>query len=96
MSEEVSIGKSGWIVNYRQSKHIIHPRFAVLQFPGVTNRSEASQQLLGHMVAWETPSGRRIVGKITRIHGGNGAVLAHFKDGGLPGQAFGNPIKIVK
>jgi ribosomal protein L35AE/L33A len=95
MSEEILLGKSGAIVNYRQSKKIIHPRFAVLSFPGITTRA-AAYQLIGHTVAWETVTGKEIKGKITRVHGNSGAVCAHFKDGGLPGQAFGSLIKIVK
>lgn len=95
MSEEILLGKTGWIVNYRQSKKIIHPRFAILSFPGIESRGEAGK-LIGHTIAWETPTGKQIKGKITRIHGGNGAVCAHFTEGGLPGQAFGTQIKIVK
>jgi large subunit ribosomal protein L35Ae len=96
MAEDIILGKKGWIVNYRQSKKIIHPRFAILQFPGITTRDDAVKKLLGHTISWETPSGKVIKGKITRIHGRNGAVAAHFKDGGLPGQAFGTPISIIK
>ncbi len=96
MSQEIILGKVGNIVNYRQSKKIIHPRFSILQFPGIDSKEEAASKLLGHVVAWETSTGKMIKGKITRVHGRNGAVCAHFKDGGLPGQAFGSLIKIIK
>jgi ribosomal protein L35AE/L33A len=96
MSQEITIGKKGFIVNYRQSKKIIHPRFAILQFPGIETKEDAGRELLGHTVAWESPTGKQIKGKITRLHGRNGAVCANFKDGGLPGQAFGTNIKIIK
>ena len=96
MSSEIILGKKGWIVNYRMSKKIIHPRFSVLQFPGIETRNEAANKLMGHTIAWETPTGKLIKGKITRLHGNNGCVAAHFKDGGLPGQAFGTQIKIIK
>ncbi|MHA1718096.1 MAG: 50S ribosomal protein L35ae [Promethearchaeota archaeon] len=96
MSEDLIIGKKGYIVNYRQSKKIIHPRFSILQFPGIETRKDAAKKLLGHTVRWTTSSGKIIKGKITRVHGNNGAVCAHFKDGGLPGQAFGTKITIVK
>ncbi len=90
------LGKEGYIVNYRQSKKIIHPRFSILQFPGVETRQDAGRVLIGHTVAWQSPAGKLIKGKITRLHGKNGAVCAHFKNGGLPGQAFGTRIKIIK
>lgn len=96
MSEDIVIGKKGYIVNYRQSKKIIHPRFSILQFPGIESRKDAAKKLLGHTIAWETETGKEKKGKITRLHGNNGAVCAHFKDGGLPGQAFGTFVKIIK
>ena len=90
------LGKEGYIVSYRQSKKIIHPRFSILQFPEIESRNDAGRLLLGHTVQWTSPAGKLIKGKITRVHGKNGAVCAHFKKGGLPGQAFGTRIKIVK
>ena len=96
MSEDIIIGKKGYIVSYRQSKKIIHPRFSVLKFDGIDSRKEAAKQLLGHTIAWETETGKLIKGKITRIHGNSGAVCANFKKGGLPGQAFGSFVKIIK
>ena len=97
-SEEIInvVGKEGYIVNYRQSKKIIHPRFSILQFTEIDTRKAAGRLLLGHTVAWTSPAGKLIKGKITRVHGKNGAVCAHFKNGGLPGQAFGTKIKIIK
>ena len=96
MSTEIMLGKKGFISSYRRSKKIIHPRFVILEFPGIESREKAGRLLLNHVVEWETPSGKRIRGTITRLHGGNGAVCAHFKNGGLPGQAFGTFMKIVK
>ena len=90
------LGKYGSIVNYRMSKKIIHPRFSILQFPEINSRQDAGRLLLGHTVAWISPAGKIIRGKITRVHGKNGAVCAHFKKGGLPGQAFGTRIQIIK
>jgi len=93
---DIVIGLKGSIVNYRMSKKIIHPRFSILVFPGIETRTDAGKKLLGHTVNWTTSSGKIIKGKITRVHGNNGAVCAHFKDGGLPGQAFGSKVTIVK
>ena len=51
-------------------------------------------KLIGKTVIWESVTGKQLKGKITRVHGKNGAVVAHFKDAGLPGQAIGNKIMI--
>ena len=38
--------------------------------------------------------GNEIVGKITRVHGKKGAVIARFNKG-LPGQAIGTSVQII-
>ena len=98
MSEnEIMLGKDGYIVNYKQSRHIIHPKHVVLKFPTITTRHDAGVHLLGHTVAWISTSGKSLKGKITKLHGNNGSVMAHFKKAGLPGQALsGHTVKIVK
>ena len=55
-----------------------------------------ANKLIGRIVVWITPSGKELKGVITRAHGNNGAVRAHFKKAGVPGQALGNRIKIIK
>jgi ribosomal protein L35AE/L33A len=92
---EIAIGKQAYIVSYRRSRKIIHPRFVILKFPDINDRGAASS-LIGHVVGWETETGKIIKGTISRVHGNRGAVRAHFKDGSLPGQAFGTFIKILK
>ena len=41
-------------------------------------------------------SDKELKGAITRAHGNNGAVRAHFKKAGVPGQALGQKVKIIK
>ncbi len=89
------IGKEGIIANYRTGRHTVHPKHCILVFPGITSRKEANK-LIGRTVVWYTSSGRELKGKITRAHGNNGAVRAHFKKKGVPGQALGQKIKIIK
>lgn len=96
MESEIIIGKKGVVANYRSSKKIVHQRFAILKFPGIETREDAGRLLKGHTVAWETSTGRQMIGKITRLHGKNGCVAANFKDGGLPGQALGTSVTIIK
>lgn len=89
------VGMEGRIANYRRSRHQIHPKQAILVFPNINSRKEANK-LIGQTVVWYSPGGKELKGRITRAHGNNGAVRAHFKKAGLPGQALGEKIKIIK
>ncbi|MBN2155691.1 MAG: 50S ribosomal protein L35ae [Candidatus Lokiarchaeota archaeon] len=85
----------GIFVNYRRSRHKQHLKHSILKFPGYDTR-KAAFMLIGRTVAWDTPSGKTLKGKITRVHGKNGQVVALFKKAGLPGQALGQHIYVVK
>ncbi len=89
------LGMEGAISNYKRGRHVIHPKYCILHFDAIKSRSKASR-LIGRTVEWISPAGRSLKGKITKPHGNNGAVLAHFKKAGLPGQALGQKIKIIK
>ncbi|MFX1237023.1 MAG: 50S ribosomal protein L35ae [Promethearchaeota archaeon] len=94
MSVQV-IGKEGVISNYRRGRHTVHQKQCVVVFPDVKTRKEANK-LSGRTVVWTTSSGRDLRGVITRAHGNNGAVRVLFKKAGVPGQALGTKIKIIK
>ncbi|MBY8982651.1 MAG: 50S ribosomal protein L35ae [Candidatus Lokiarchaeota archaeon] len=85
----------GAIANYRRGRHTIHLKHCILVFPEIKSKKEANK-LIGRIVLWTSSSGKDLKGKITRSHGNNGAVRAHFKKAGLPGQALGKKIKIIK
>jgi len=89
------INKEGTIANYRMGRHTVHPKQCILVFPDINSRKEANK-LIGRTVVWYSSSGKEIKGKITRAHGNKGAVRAHFKKKGVPGQALGQKIKIIK
>lgn len=89
------LGMEGVISNYRRGRHTIHQKHCILVFPNIKTRKDANK-LIGRTVAWNTPTGKDLKGVITRAHGNNGAVRAHFKKAGVPGQALGKKIKIVK
>jgi len=89
------LGMEGVIANYRQGRHTLHPKHCILVFPNIKTRKEANK-LIGRTVVWVTPSGRELKGVISRAHGKKGAVRAHFKKAGVPGQALGTKIKIIK
>jgi len=65
----------------------------ILKPAGVESKAEA-EKLVGKKAVWTTPSGKKIEGKISATHGGNGAVRAIFAEKGLPGQALGKQLDI--
>ena len=89
------LGMEGVISNYKQGRHTIHQKHCILVFPNIKTRKDANK-LIGRTVVWVTPNGKELKGVISRAHGNNGAVRAHFKKAGVPGQALGKKIKIIK
>jgi len=89
------LGMEGVISNYRRGRHTVHPKHCILVFPNIKTRKEANK-LIGRTVVWLTPTGKELKGVINRAHGNNGAVRAHFKKAGVPGQALGQKVKIIK
>jgi len=89
------LGMEGVIANYRRGRHTVHPKQCIIIFPEINTRKEANK-MIGRTVVWKSPTGKELKGIISRAHGNNGAVRAHFKKAGLPGQALGTKIKIVK
>ncbi len=89
------LGMEGIISNYKQGRHTIHLKHCIIVFPKIPNRKEANR-LIGRTVVWVSSSGKELKGTITRAHGNNGAIRAHFKKAGVPGQALGTKIKIIK
>ncbi len=82
----------GKIINYRRGRKTEYTNQYVVEIEGVKNREDA-ENYLGKKVVWTTSSGKRIIGKITRVHGKKGAVIARFSKG-LPGQAIGSSINV--
>jgi len=89
------LGLEGVISNYRRGRHTVHPKQCILIFPNIKTRKEANK-LIGRIVIWTSPTGKDLRGLITRAHGNSGAVRAHFKKAGVPGQALGTKVKIIK
>jgi ribosomal protein L35AE/L33A len=89
------LGMEGVLANYKRGRHKIHPKHCIIVFPNINNRKEANK-LIGRTIVWISPTGKELKGVITRAHGNNGAVRAHFKDAGIPGQALGKKVKIIK
>ena len=101
MSSQMSINKldllglEGVISNYRRGRHTVHQKHCILVFPNIKTRKDANK-LIGRTVVWVSSTGKALKGVISRAHGNSGAVRAHFKKAGVPGQALGKKIKIIK
>ena len=89
------LGIEGVISNYKRGRHTVHLKHCILVFSNIKTRKEANK-LIGRTVVWKSSSGKELRGIITRAHGNHGAVRAHFKKAGVPGQALGTKIKIIK
>lgn len=82
----------GKISNYRRGVHTEYTNQYVVSVDGVKDRASA-EGIVGKRVSWKTPSGKEIVGKVSKAHGNSGAVLCRF-DKGLPGQAVGTEVDV--
>jgi large subunit ribosomal protein L35Ae len=89
------LGREGVISNYKRGRHTVHQKHCILVFSGINTRKDANK-LIGRIVVWKSSTGKELKGTITRAHGNHGAVRAHFKKAGVPGQALGKKVKIVK
>jgi large subunit ribosomal protein L35Ae len=81
------------IENSRQGPKTQHTDQFILLVDGVKDKADATK-LLGKKVVWKTQNGDSIIGKVTRLHGSKGSVLAKFNKG-LPGQAIGTKADII-
>jgi len=89
------LGMEGVISNYKRGRHTVHQKHCILVFSAIKTRKDANK-LIGRIVVWKSSSGKELKGTISRAHGNHGAVRAHFKKAGVPGQALGKTVKIIK
>lgn len=83
----------GTIVNYRGGKHTQKTNQLVVIAEDVKSKEEA-RKLMKKKVEWTTPTGKKISGVVSKVHGNKGAVLVKFEKG-LPGQALGTDVEIL-
>lgn len=79
-------------MNYRGGQRTQRANQMVIA-PEKSSSKEDAEKLLGKRVEWTTPSGKKIEGKVSRIHGRKGYVVARFEKG-LPGQAISTEVDI--
>ena len=79
------------IMHFRQGRHHVNPHQMILK---IADTPEEAEKTVGKTATWTSPAGVKISGKISALHGRNGAVRAIFSEKGLPGQALGQKIKV--
>lgn len=82
---------SGKIIQFRRGRHTIKEKHFLIEV-GAKNKKEAGK-FVGKEVAWKSPAGKIIKGKISGSHGNKGLVRAIFEKG-LPGQAIATSVEI--
>lgn len=82
----------GKVVQFRRGRKTIHERHFLIEVEGSKNRKDA-EKFVGKEVAWKSPAGKIIKGKISSAHGNKGVVRAIFEKG-LPGQAVTTNVEI--
>ncbi|MEM2146363.1 MAG: 50S ribosomal protein L35ae [Candidatus Jordarchaeaceae archaeon] len=94
MSDDtVTSSRKGIIKNYVQGIRTQRNNCMLIKIQGIESDKDAAK-FIGKKVIWQAPSGKRISGKIVKVHGKNGVVRAYFKHG-LPGHSLGTEIKIT-
>jgi len=83
----------GTIVSFRLGLRRQYPNQVILEIEGIKSFREASK-LIGRKVVVVEGKGRRVIGKITKVHGKKGRVIARFRKP-LPGQVLGTPVEIL-
>ncbi|MEK6894895.1 MAG: 50S ribosomal protein L35ae [Nanoarchaeota archaeon] len=82
----------GKVLQFRQGRHTVDPRHFLIEVAGVSDREKAAK-LVGKEVAWKSPAGKIILGKVSGAHGNKGVVRAIFQRG-LPGQALTTEVEV--
>ncbi len=80
-------------MSYRGGRRTQNTNQMILK-PLSSNSKDDAEKLLGKKVEWTTEAGKKLIGEISRVHGGKGAVVAQFKPG-LPGQSVGTKAQIL-
>ncbi len=91
MSEETKVF-TGIVIGYRLGSNTQYENQVLIRVDGVSTRNEASR-LIGWRVLYRDNKGNEYRGKIVRVHGDKGVVIAVFKPN-LPGQARGGNVYI--
>ncbi len=81
------------IENYRRGRHTEYTNQFIAVIEECDSREKA-EKLVGKQVAWKTPSGKEIKGKVAGTHGNSGKIRVSMEKG-LPGQAIGTALQVL-
>lgn len=81
----------GIVVNFR-GLHTQRNNQMIVKVDSVKSKTDG-EKLIGKKVVWTTPSGKEIVGYVSKPHGNKGALRVRF-DKGMPGQAVGKEVRV--
>jgi len=82
----------GIITNFRGGRTTKYHNQMIIKINNISNKEDA-KKTIGKQVLWQTPSGKKISGVISNIHGNKGCVRAIFEKG-MPGQAITEKVVI--
>jgi large subunit ribosomal protein L35Ae len=84
----------GVITSFRRSIKNQSENQMIIQVHGVDSKEKAAK-LVGKSVSWHAPGKQKKVlkGKVSAVHGRNGAVRAIFETG-MPGQSLSQKVKV--
>ena len=91
MSEQVTV-YTGLVIGYRRGSNTQYEGQVLIRVDGVRDKGAAGR-LVGWRVLYRDRHGNVYRGRIVRVHGGKGVVIAVFKPN-LPGQAIGGNVYI--
>ena len=79
------------VMHFRQGRHHQNTKQMILK---IADTAQEAEKYIGKKVTWTSPSGTKISGTISALHGRNGNVRAIFAEKGLPGQSLGQKIEV--
>jgi len=80
----------GYILSFRRGQNKYYPGQVLIDIKDI--RYSDAYKVIGKKVVWIHPvTGEKFVGRIVRMHGRKGKVIAYF-DHHLPGQAVGGKV----
>lgn len=82
------------LLSFRRGRHHQNTGQLLLEIEGCDTRAKAAQYV-GKRVAWTSPAGKQIFGKIAGPHGSKGVLRARFSRG-LPGGALTKTVEILE
>lgn len=80
-------------MNYRIGIRTQYSHECLIKFYNVNSAAQVGS-LIGQKVVWKGEK-KRLIGKIIGFHGNNGVVRVNFKKG-VPGQALGTTVELIR